>query len=89
MVSPEEGVEPSPSPGPDIVDGLPFGGLVDDLFNEQPSVEESPPPSVASPSARQYKPKGLFLGARRDTGEPIDIAPVSYTHLTLPTKRIV
>ena len=73
MVSPDEGVDPSPSSESDALEGLPFGGLVDDLFTDLTLPEETPPP--ASPSSHQYKPKGLFLGTRRDTGEPIDIAP--------------
>ena len=43
-----------------------LGGLVDDLFEA---------PVTASPQKKQYKPRGMFLGNRRDTGAPIDIAP--------------
>ncbi len=32
-------------------------------------IEEKP-----QPKKRKYKPKGMFLGTRRDTGEPIDIS---------------
>lgn len=44
------------------------GGLVEDLFNTEP-------PVVSSGSGKRYKPRGLFLGHRRDTNAPIDIAP--------------
>ena len=30
-----------------------------------------------------------FLGVRKDDVTFLDVRPVSYTHLTLPTKRIV
>ena len=75
MVSPDQGGEPSPSSEPDMLDGLPFGGLVDDLFTEETPAEPAPATPSATSSTRHYKQKGLFLGNRRDTGEPIDIAP--------------
>ena len=53
----------------------PVGGLVDDLFGEKPPMFQLETESNSSPSKRSYKPKGLFLGTRRDTDEPIDIAP--------------
>ena len=75
MVSPDEGIEPSPSSEPEGLEGSAFGGLVDDLFTGQDSSSETPAPLVAAPTSRQYRPKGLFLGTRRDTGAPIDIKP--------------
>ena len=53
----------------------PVGGLVDDLFGEKTPMFQLEAESNSSPSKRSYKPKGLFLGTRRDTDEPIDIAP--------------
>jgi len=44
------------------------GELVGDLFTTASE-------AVVSPRKRKYKPKGLFLGTRRDTGEAIDIKP--------------
>ncbi|MDP6187739.1 MAG: DUF853 family protein, partial [Candidatus Poseidoniaceae archaeon] len=47
-----------------------------DLVDEILTVDASPPTErAAQPPARKkkFKPKGLFLGSRRDTGEPIDI----------------
>ena len=75
MVSPDEGIEPSPSSEPEGLEGSAFGGLVDDLFTDQDSSSEAPAPLVAATTSRQYRPKGLFLGTRRDTGAPIDIKP--------------
>jgi hypothetical protein len=43
--------------------------LVGDLLN---STEEVKPAPLRK---KKFKPKGLFLGARRDNGEPIDIKP--------------
>ena len=43
--------------------------LVGDLLN---STEEVKPVPLRK---KKFKPKGLFLGARRDNGEPIDIKP--------------
>ena len=44
------------------------GDLVGDLFTTASEV-------IVPQRKRKYKPKGLFLGTRRDTGEPIDIKP--------------
>ena len=44
------------------------GELVGDLFTTASE-------AIVSPRKRKYKPKGLFLGTRRDTGEAIDIKP--------------
>ena len=64
MVSSEEGFNAASSSGTDAAG---MGDLVDDLFHEP-----TPPPSK---TGKTYKPRGLFLGHRRDTGAPIDIAP--------------
>ena len=55
-------------------DASPVGGLVDDLFTADVFSKRTVHASSTA-STRQYKPKGLFLGTRRDTGEAIDIAP--------------
>jgi len=67
-VSSDEG---SGAPSDDTFDDDPLssvGGLVEDLF-------DTPVAPVAPVAKTRYKPKGLFLGSRRDTGQPIDIAP--------------
>ena len=60
-----------------------LAGLVEDILSsnsdaiansngaeaETEVIEEKP-----QPKKRKYKPKGMFLGTRRDTGEPIDIS---------------
>jgi len=62
MVSEGEGHAPS-SEG----EGGSVGGLVEDLFAAEPV--------STSASMKRYKPRGLFLGQRRDTHEAIDIPP--------------
>ena len=66
MVSQDERGSPSLGEGAVSEEEGPLGGLVNDLFDE---------PVAPSPIKKRYKPKGLFLGNRRDTGDPIDIAP--------------
>ena len=67
---------PAPQfPGPSDGEAFPVGGLVDDLFGEKAPAFQHEVESTSSASKRTYKPKGLFLGTRRDTNEPIDIAP--------------
>ena len=66
MVSQDERGSPSLGEGDVSEEEGPLGGLVNDLFDE---------PVAPSPNKKRYKPKGLFLGNRRDTGDPIDIAP--------------
>jgi type IV secretory pathway VirB4 component len=48
--------------------------LVGDILSvdNTPTQEHSKP---VKPSKNSYKPKGLFLGERRDNGKPVDIAP--------------
>ena len=45
-----------------------LGSLVDDLL-------ASEAPATPSRSAKKFKPRGMFLGHRRDDGRPIDIQP--------------
>ena len=49
-----------------------YADLVDEILTVDTSL---PAERTAQPVARKkkFKPKGLFLGSRRDTGEPIDI----------------
>ncbi|MFL2985333.1 MAG: helicase HerA-like domain-containing protein [Candidatus Poseidoniaceae archaeon] len=48
--------------------------LVGDILSvDSAPIQERPPP--VKPSKSSYKPKGLFLGERRDNGKPVDIAP--------------
>ena len=46
--------------------------LVGDILSADnaPTQEHSKP---VKPSKNSYKPKGLFLGERRDNGKPVDI----------------
>ena len=62
MVSEDEGHAPSSE---EEAGGV--GGLVEDLFAAEPV--------PTSASMKRYKPRGLFLGQRRDTHEAIDIPP--------------
>ena len=50
----------------------PVGNLVEDLFAE--TTPSTPAPSTPAP-AKRYKPRGMYLGTRRDNGSPIDIPP--------------
>ena len=49
--------------------------MVGDILSPDPPVEEQPSQPVKS-KKKKFKPKGLYLGTRRDTGEPIDIQPM-------------
>ena len=49
--------------------------LVGDILSPDPPVSEQPSQTVRS-KKKKFKPKGLYLGTRRDTGEPIDIQPM-------------
>ena len=73
MVSPDDEVTAPSNDGGSSDPAV--GDLIGDLFNDNaPAVADSVA-GRASTSKRQYKPKGLFLGTRRDTGDVIDIAP--------------
>ena len=49
------------------------------------------PINISAPELRELKPRIIVLGVGGAGGNAINnmINPVSYTHLTLPTKRIV
>lgn len=66
---------PSSSSGEGGVDDVSVGGLISDLFNDTNDAVNGATSTPSKPTKRQYKPKGMFLGNRRDTGEAIDIAP--------------
>ena len=66
---------PSSSSGGGGVDDVSVGGLISDLFNDTKDGVNGATSTPSKPTKRQYKPKGMFLGNRRDTGEAIDIAP--------------
>ena len=48
--------------------------LVGDILSPEETVLKEPV-STGKPK-KKFKPKGMFLGTRRDTGEPIDIKPM-------------
>lgn len=51
------------------------GGLIEDLFNDNVAAVSESGLAASAPKKRHYKPKGMLLGTRRDTGDAIDIAP--------------
>lgn len=51
------------------------GGLIEDLFNDNVAAVSESGLAASQPKKRLYKPKGMLLGTRRDTGDAIDIAP--------------
>ncbi|MEC8680483.1 MAG: ATP-binding protein, partial [Candidatus Thermoplasmatota archaeon] len=73
MVSPEDEVTPPSTDGGSTEPAV--GDLIGDLFNDNAPAIANSVSGRSSPGKRQYKPKGMFLGTRRDTGEAIDIAP--------------
>ena len=73
MVSPEDEVTPPSTDGGSTEPAV--GDLIGDLFNDNVPAIANSVSGRSSPGKRQYKPKGMFLGTRRDTGEAIDIAP--------------
>ncbi|MDB9834812.1 ATP-binding protein [Candidatus Poseidoniaceae archaeon] len=54
-----------------VADEPSLADLVDDILT--PGDRPSPAVVDAPLKQKRYKPKGMFLGTRRDTGEPIDI----------------
>ncbi|MDE0869627.1 MAG: hypothetical protein OSA21_04875, partial [Candidatus Poseidoniaceae archaeon] len=48
--------------------------LVGDILSPEETVLEEPVSTVKS--KKKFKPKGMFLGTRRDTGEPVDVQPM-------------
>ena len=73
MVSPEDEVTPPSTDGGSTDASV--GDLIGDLFNDNAPAIANSISGRSSAGKRQYKPKGMFLGTRRDTGEAIDIAP--------------
>ena len=73
MVSPEDEVTPPSTDGGSTDASV--GDLIGDLFNDNAPASANSVSGRSSAGKRQYKPKGMFLGTRRDTGEAIDIAP--------------
>ena len=73
MVSPEDEVTPPSTDGGSTEPAV--GDLIGDLFSDNAPAIANSVSGRSSPGKRQYKPKGMFLGTRRDTGEAIDIAP--------------
>ncbi|RJU81279.1 MAG: DUF87 domain-containing protein, partial [Candidatus Poseidoniales archaeon] len=47
--------------------------LVGDILSIDNETKKEP--DVSSKPTKHYKPKGLYLGERRDNGKPVDIAP--------------
>jgi hypothetical protein len=70
----DEDLPSSSSGGCEDVD-VPVGGLISDLFDDTMATINAAGAAAKKSTKRQYKPKGMFLGNRRDTGEAIDIAP--------------
>ena len=68
MVSEEDGASDTPSSSKEPS----YADLVDEILSPGPLQPEQAPETPA-PKKKKFKPKGLFLGSRRDTGEPIDI----------------
>ena len=71
MVSENEGFEQDA----DVGEERSLADMVGDILSPDPPVEEQPSQPV-KPKKKKFKPKGLYLGTRRDTGEPIDIQPM-------------
>jgi hypothetical protein len=74
MVSERDGfsADPSPSKEPNLaalVDEI----LSPDALNPAPIMDKFETSEAKTPAPKKYKPKGMYLGTRRDTGEPIDI----------------
>ena len=67
MVSDGEGVSGG-TPEPEEPN---LAALVNEILTPDPN--ELPTTEAKSGKHKRYKPKGMFLGNRRDTGEPIDI----------------
>jgi|TARA_B110000459_G_scaffold203232_1_gene258883 hypothetical protein len=68
MVSEEEGF----STETHSADEPSLASLVDEILSPD-VLSEAPPVDQKSEKKKHYKPKGMYLGTRRDTGEPIDI----------------
>ena len=75
MGSSDDRVSPPSSTGDDASETSGVGGLIEDLFNDNVAAVSDSALSEGKAKKRHYKPKGMLLGTRRDTGDAIDIAP--------------
>ena len=75
MGSSEDRVSPPSSTGDEASETSGVGGLIEDLFNDNVAAVSDSALSEGKAKKRHYKPKGMLLGTRRDTGDAIDIAP--------------
>ncbi|MEZ8113008.1 MAG: DUF853 family protein, partial [Candidatus Poseidoniaceae archaeon] len=74
MVSEDRALNPEESGVSEIDSGPNLADLVGDILSAEGG-GFTEPEKKPIPSKQKFKPKGLYLGKRRDTGEPIDIAP--------------
>ena len=72
--SDDQGPPPS-STGDEASKASDVGGLIEDLFNDNVAAVSESGLAASKSKKRLYKPKGMLLGTRRDTGDAIDIAP--------------
>ena len=75
MGSSDDQVSPPSSTGDEASKPSGVGGLIEDLFNDNVAAVSESGLAASKPKKRLYKPKGMLLGTRRDTGDAIDIAP--------------
>ena len=75
MGSSDDRVSPPSSTGDEASETSGVGGLIEDLFNDNVAAVSDSALSEGRAKKRHYKPKGMLLGTRRDTGDAIDIAP--------------
>ena len=75
MGSSDDRVLPPSSTGDEASETSGVGGLIEDLFNDNVAAVSDSALSEGKAKKRHYKPKGMLLGTRRDTGDAIDIAP--------------
>ena len=75
MGSSDDQVSPPSSTGDEASNPSGVGGLIEDLFNDNVAAVSESGLAASKPKKRHYKPKGMLLGTRRDTGDAIDIAP--------------
>ena len=75
MGSSDDRVSPPSSTGDEASETSGVGGLIEDLFNDNVAAVSDSALSEGKAKKRHYKPKGMLLGTRRDTGDAIDIAP--------------
>ena len=75
MGSSDDRVSPPSSTGDEASETSGVRGLIEDLFNDNVAAVSDSALSEGKAKKRHYKPKGMLLGTRRDTGDAIDIAP--------------